>query len=1015
MLRHFIALTVSLTLIGTGFATAQTGDGSLRGYARDESGAILPGVSVTAESDVLMEPAVVVTDGTGYYRIVNLPPGTYALTFELTGFATYRQEGIVLRASANFNVDATLTISTVQETITVTAETPMLEIAKPSNVLNIEGEFQKDMPIQARNNWSDFLELTPGVNARPFDDGSGRMVYFGHATEHFAHNIQLEGMNAAGYNDSQLTYVGMDNEMVEDVQVKTGGVDAASPLATGLVMNIVTKSGGNTFSGSATFNYQSEGMNDDNSVVGVEGTAGTPSIAIVKQFDASMGGPIMRDKAWFFGSFRVSRIESGISRTDVNVSRLETLAGMPLIDTSGGSYGAVGSFDLFNQEVENFQPYVKITGQFNPSHTGSFYYQRDKQTNGSNREYMWEGIEFVETGGDFFGGKLSSVWNMNTTSQITFNYNNKHTETDESKSDFSGPYIEVHENAVLGSGGELDGTGELTAGGAPEDGPDRRLGSLTQFRFDLTHYKEGWGGSHEFQTGLFMAPTNKYDRFQVYNNPDGNNWYQYNFRMLSGDETDPSQGAVPYYRVRRDPGQVQRTGARDRDIGVYFQDSWKPVPRLTMNLGLRVDFVKRHDELRNFDRMKSTVFGPRAGFSYMLTEDARNVVRGFAGRIHEAVMGRDNVTSYTGSEGSSGGLSSRVEQYDYEGDGIWDLEVISPRSAGTIDPSVEFDPDLTQPFIDEYILGFRKQFQRQLAVDIAMIHRRYTKNYQLVDQNGIYPDGPGQPFIGFGAVDPNRGIIYQQTNNTWSKLIYTAIEITGTQRLGRTFQAMFGFNWQWQHFTGDWNPTDPARFIEPQKFDSNRALYMPRGNNDENTLRDSNDLSYNPTWRRYSLRTGLTYRAKYGIRLSGSYTANAGPWSGALIAQPGRDPLYGPERIELENGTTQANPLSTGYRLVGENRGTGCELTDLPDNGTYCDGQARAPTIHTLSINVGKSFALGGTREFEILAKIFNAFNWSGHHQFTYSGANRTHGANYAELRSLQMPRGVQFAFRFRF
>ena len=107
---------------------------------------------------------------------------------------------------------------------------PMLEIAKPSNVLNIEGEFQKEMPMQARNNWSDFLELTPGVNARPFDDGSGRMVYFGHATEHFAHVIQLEGMNASSYRDSQVTYVGMDNEMIDDVQVKTGGVDAASPL-----------------------------------------------------------------------------------------------------------------------------------------------------------------------------------------------------------------------------------------------------------------------------------------------------------------------------------------------------------------------------------------------------------------------------------------------------------------------------------------------------------------------------------------------------------------------------------------------------------------------------------------------------------------------------------------------------------------------------------------------------------------------------------------------------------------
>ncbi len=301
-MRIVTPIFVALALIVSAAAYAQVGDGSLRGYARDESGAVLPGVTATATSDVIMAPRVAVSDGTGQYRIPNLPPGEYVLQFEMPGFATYRQEGIVLRAGANYTVDATLKISSVQETITVTAETPMLEIAQPSNVLNIEGEFQKEMPIQARNNWSDFLELTPGVNARPFDDGSGRMVYFGHATEHFAHVIQLEGMNASSYRDSQVTYVGMDNEMVADVQVKTGGVDAASPLGTGLVINVVTKSGGNDFSGSAGFNYQNEDWNGDNSPSG-EGLAGTPSVSAVKQLDVSVGGPIVQGQSVVFRLF----------------------------------------------------------------------------------------------------------------------------------------------------------------------------------------------------------------------------------------------------------------------------------------------------------------------------------------------------------------------------------------------------------------------------------------------------------------------------------------------------------------------------------------------------------------------------------------------------------------------------------------------------------------------------------------------------------------------------------------
>ncbi len=191
---------------------------------------------------------------------------------------------------------------------------------------------------------------------------------------------------------------------------------------------------------------------------------------------------------------------------------------------------------------------------------------------------------------------------------------------------------------------------------------------------------------------------------------------------------------------------------------------------------------------------------------------------------------------------------------------------------------------------------------------------------------------------------------------------------------------------------------------------------MPRGNNEHNTLRSSNDLSYAPTWRRFSFRTGVSYRAAYDITDFGQLTAQwPAPGRVRSLTIPDADPIYGPSRITLADGSTHPNPLATTYRLIGADRGTGCELTNLPDNGTYCDGQARAPVIHNLSLNIGKGFSMGGSREFEVLGKIFNAFNWSGHHQMTYSGANRTYGSNYAELRSLQNPRGFQLSLRFRF
>jgi hypothetical protein len=257
-----IVLVASLTTAIV--AEAQSTGSSLRGYVKDDQGGVLPGVTVTATSPDMIQPASAVTDATGYYRLINLPPGEYAISAELPGFSTFKREGILLRAAVNFQVDITMSLGTLAETITVTGESPMLEVSKPGNVLNIDGEFQKQMPLAARKNWTDFLEQTPGVHSRPFDDGSGRSVYFGHATEHFAHVVQLEGMQAGNYNDFQLTYVQMGSDMIQDTQVKTGGSDAATPMGTGLAINVITKSGGNSFRGTAGYAYQPLRWTSDN-------------------------------------------------------------------------------------------------------------------------------------------------------------------------------------------------------------------------------------------------------------------------------------------------------------------------------------------------------------------------------------------------------------------------------------------------------------------------------------------------------------------------------------------------------------------------------------------------------------------------------------------------------------------------------------------------------------------------------------------------------------------------------
>ena len=1034
MRKSTFALLLAASLVLPAIAFGQAGDSSIRGTVTDDSGAVLPGVTITAMSPALISPATAVTDGQGTYRLLNLPVGDYALEASLSGFATYRQEGILVRASTNIGVDPVMSISTVQETVTVTAETPMLEISRPGNILTIEGDLQRDLPIQARGNWSDFLEMTPGVNARPFDDGSGRMVYFGHATEHFAHVIQLEGMAAAGYTDSQVTYVGMNADMMEDMSVKTGGAEAKDPMGTGLIINVVTRSGGNDLTASAAYDLQdfdwgtgdeagSGGFFGDNELpsgfnpfasekanfeaMGVydppEGraaAAGTPTAHQVRQSDFSLGGPIIRDKVWFFGAYRYADLAARISRGSTDIARLNALSGIPL-----GGIGTTPVYEEFLNTTKSHQPYAKISAQLSGNHELNVYYQRDTTDNTSNREYDLAQRFLVNTGGNLYGAKMTSVFGASTTGQFTLSYNDKASfvpldkqpqlgETPLSVTIYSG--FSVNDSGTTSNGGRVAALG--TGNGS------ERPARLVLMRADMTRYVDNAAGSHEISFGVYAAPWNTYPSTTVYSLRNG--WSSESHTMVDAagnPTTDLTQVVGTRWFSRNRPGDrngpvdsLKTLDAQDSDIGVYLQDSWKPVERLTMNLGLRADFVKRYDNIQNFDRMNTVAIGPRAGFAYQLTEDGRNILRGNVGRVHEQMNGRDNITRVHGAA-----TVGSYTEYDHDLDGMPDYDRYTPPSAG-IPRDFLFDPDIGQPFVDEAIVGLRRQFQGQFAMDVALVHRRYTDNYALLEQNGFYPSCcPASPPLGvfqYGAVDLAYGDVMQQTNNSWSKLVYTAIEVTTTRRTER-MSATLNLSRQWQSFAGDWNPTDPAAFIQPDKFNSNKALYMPRGNNEHDTLRDSSALSYAPTWRQFSVRGGMSYLMPYDVTLAVSYTANAGPWSGPPINRlAADDPMvtqYGPG----SSNNDRSNPLATRYRIVGADRG---EL------------QVQAPTVHTVGLSLGKIIPIGPA-QFEISAQAFNLLDAANHNQFTYSGANRTWKAAFLELRSRQNARTMLLRGTLRF
>jgi Carboxypeptidase regulatory-like domain len=981
MVRTLVVTLVFLMSLRTAApAAAQGGDGALSGSVKDSQGGALPGVTVTATSPVLFSPSVTVTDASGNYRLINLPPGTFKVTADLPGFAARPREGVLLRAGSNFQVDIVMEVGSLSETITVAGETPMLEVSKPGSVLTIDAEFQKEAPVVEGKFWSDFLMLTPGVISRPHNDASGRQNYFGNAVEHRDAVTLMEGLYAGNYNDFNINRTGLSSEAIQDTEVKTGGVDAGSPMGYGLVINMASKSGGNQFRGSAVYGYQPFSWNANN--VG----SGSPATRQVHQYDFAFGGPIKRDKMWFFGAIRYTDNKSGTGRTPQLLATHEAFfPGQPLDDNT----------------ITGYQPWGKVTTRLASNHDLSIVYQADRLLLNVVGAEDYEQVEVLSTGGPMVGAKLTSVWGQTVTTTLYASYNTKGGNAlDSYKYEKNGPLVEIHREAFLNQG-ILQGSGLLLRGGqwsstACDACYDLDTSTITMLRGDLNWYKQGWGGSHEFRTGFLAMPRSNYEKRVEYLN----NGFTLE-EQKQKDPNNPAAGTVPFSRqyVLGDLGLLQSSG-RDKDIGLYVQDMWKPGSRMTVTVGVRVDFVRRFDALRNLQRQSSTEIGPRAGFSYLLTADAKNVLRGTYGKYHQQLMGtRNPVPSFGGNDAQ--GLRST---YDLDGNGTFETEFITPPVATTIS-SLQFDPDLHQPSFDEWTLGFRRQFPGQIAMDVAGIVKVNHDQFAQVDINGFYPDAPFKPFGGFGRVDPNQGLLYRLTNNTWGTTHYRALQATVSKNMSHGFQALFTVQRQWQHLEGTWNPSDPAQFIQPDAFPNSALIWRTDGVQDHNSLATGGSLTNNPMWNPYSVRMAGTWHAPAGLVVSGSYTIVAGTWNGPVIDQlPANSPLlapFGPSTVTSSTGVRQPNPLATRIRFYFPTRG---------------EGQTRAPDVHAVGIKLGKIVRLGGPRNVELSTEVFNLLNAGNYTEYSRTGPNRIYNPqSYLTYTNPQTPRAATLQVVFRF
>jgi hypothetical protein len=980
MPRTFIAFLIAGSLSLSAAASAQSGAGGLNGYVRDEQGGVLPGVTVTAKSEALLSPVVAVTDSAGYYRLNNLPPGTYTVSAELPGFGSFQRDGILMRAGSTFTIDIALKVGGLEESITVSGESPMVSTGTPTSTLTITGDLLRAAPISSRRVFSDVLDMAPGVNSRNSDGASGGRMYYFHGTTLFATVLMLEGAPIGTYNDAAAFQVAMGGETVSDAEVKLGGVDAASPTGTSVVMNIIAPRGGNTVKGTLQYSGAKFAWNSDNTQNGaVKG--GTPTSQAINQWDASLGGPIKKDKVWAFGAYRYADQGIGVSRNPNDLAFLTAFR---------------PNFQSFNNSSKGNQQFIKVTASASTKHELTGLYQYQHATSTSGRERDEDQICCSDSGGAVFSGQMQSVWTNRLTTVVSAAYNNKGGNT-LTASRGSGPQVQIHQTAPI-SRGVPTGNGILVM----QDNVQSVTISPAEmliFRGDLTYFKEGWGGSHEVKTGIWAAPWLNRDQTTNYVN-DG--FVLEERRQI--DPTNPAAGTVPFHQQFRSPVSALTLSTRDRDVALYIQDSWKPKPRVTANLGVRVDFVRRHDEIFNIDREKATQVGPRAGASFLVTSDAKNVLRASYGRLYEQTNGRDYITTF--AQGLPRG-STQTDKYDANGDGTFETTVVTPAATAALS-GIEFNKNLHNPFADEFILGFAHQFPGRVSLDVAGTRRYMRDGYTLVDINGIYPSGPNQPFGGFGLVDPNRGIINQENNRTWASVVMTNIEATLAKNMSHNIQGTISLTRQWQRISGTWGPTDPARFLQPDSFPNDHDLSQYLfGNGDANSLSGGGRES-GVAYRPYSIRMALQYLAPLGLRVGLSYVDQAGGWVGPVLTQLAvADPVFGPALVRLADGTTQSNPLATTIRF--------CGAAALPcaSNPLRGDGQTRNEDERYMQLQLSRDFPIGPHR-FEAGLGIFNLLNNGANAQWNI-GANQLYSPNYLARFNRTSARQLQLNFKYRF
>jgi len=912
----FVALVCVIAL-----PTAARAQSAIGGTVKDTSGAVLPGVTVEVASDVLIEKTKSVsTDGQGQYTIVDLRPGVYTITFSLQGFNTFKREGLELPSNFTATVNADMKVGALEESVTVSGSSPVVDVQSNQKTQVLSRDVLDAVPtgktIQGLG------QLVVGVTLSSPDVGGSRAMqqaYFAvHGVGASGAIVTVDGLLTNG-NMADGAVMAYHNEaMIQEAVYQTAG-GTAETITGGITMNLVPKDGGNRFAGAMKYGKSPSSWQGDNLTPRLQalGVKAVDKISNFYEFNIEQGGPIMKDKLWFFGAFRRAHYDKPIANT------FDLPAGANIPKAFNACLANPSSCEQGVSDEKMDNPVVRLTWQVSPRNKFAAYMDRALRLRGhamgantdpATASVVWHTPTFA-TG--------SAKWTSTVSSKLLveagFSFNRER---------YDNVYQPGIDQPRLSAGWYAGARKSDNSTSLLWNASSAQLGNYPD-KYNLTGAVSYVTGSHNIKVGA----VDQYGPYPRWNTANADLYQIYN------------NGSPLQVAVLNTP--LQTGEYLDANLGIYAQDAWR-LNRFTVNLGLRFDYLKQHvvGEPAQTGRFENSIayndiylpvwkdLSPRTSVVYDVFGTGKTAIRaGFNKYMTAATTGFAQIYNPTAL------ISQTLAWTDLNSDDIAQGERgCVYRTAGCeidftglptnfgVRALSTFDPNLSRPYQLMYNVGVSHELLPGTSVTAEWFHSDF-KN--LIARNNVARTAADYTLINVASPIDGSVIPYYNISSTKQSAVNN-VDSTDPN-LKRWYNGLeININARLPHGVRVFGGTSTEKTI------SNSCS---AATNDPNLLLFCDGTKNNIPWITAGKVAGTVPLPWYGITVSGAYQALAGTSIGTLPVQ------YG----VFTAGTGFATPNGVGSNYLIS------RTTTYPANckGACTPGALMIPGLTVASVNLG--------------------------------------------------------------